>query len=466
MKELLIIGTCFLLTSCLKYKEATKEKIDEVKKETALVESVKIPDEWLLSKDSAANTNFNYKWINELYNHELDSLISQGLKYNSDILIAQEKLNQIEIAMDIAGANLYPSVNAVANTTNNLVSGSKIENLGLKANWELDIWGKNKANKMASVGDYFSAKYLKDKLEQTISGMIAKTYFLSVAGNIQEEKIASYLQLTRELEKLYEVQHKVGAANDLDLSNIKSEIILTQGYLENIKNANKQSRRTLEILTGKYPEGKLAASFIFKPLENAVPETFPLQLIENRPDILANHYLIEKTFYEIQEADAARLPSVNISASLGAARSNVEGLNSLFSNPLINVGGGLVSPIFNGGKLKKNVEIKTSEEKRAVEEYAKSVLNAMNELESSWANVLSVEKQMEYISLALFELEKNIKLTQKQINLGTANNFELIQKRRSLLKQEMGLVDLELQDRIERINLYLALGAPQFSANY
>ena len=53
--------------------------------------------------------------------------------YNADIIIAKERLNQVELAMEIAGTDLYPSINAVANTSNNLISGSQIRSLALKA---------------------------------------------------------------------------------------------------------------------------------------------------------------------------------------------------------------------------------------------------------------------------------------------------------------------------------------------
>ncbi|ULT24521.1 TolC family protein [Sphingobacterium sp. E70] len=97
--------------------------------------------------------------MNELLTPELEALIKEGLAHNADIIISKEKLNQVELAMDIAGSSLYPSVNALANTGNNLVSGSHIGKLQLKANWELDLWGKNKSAEMASVSQYFSATF-------------------------------------------------------------------------------------------------------------------------------------------------------------------------------------------------------------------------------------------------------------------------------------------------------------------
>ncbi|MDR6485933.1 NodT family efflux transporter outer membrane factor (OMF) lipoprotein [Chryseobacterium vietnamense] len=461
-KKLILLSVLAVsLSSCIGYKEATQENINQLKEKSEIASHLQIPDDWIFDRKANAKS-ISYDWINDLKTSQLEALINEGMLYNADLIIAREKLNQVELAMEIAGSDLYPSVSAVANTSNNLVSGSQVQRLALKANWEIDLWGKNKSSQMASTSSYFSAKHQNTLLHQSIAGMIAKAYYLNIAGNIQEDKIEKYIHKTKGLEKLCIIQKKVGTANALDVSNISAEIISLQGYLEKIKNANMQSRRSLELLTGKYPEGKLATQNFFTPVKSNIPESFPLELLENRSDIQASHFQIEKAFYEVQEAKAARLPSLSISSSLGSAGSNVEAINSLFSNPLLKVGGGLVSPLFNGGKLKKNVEVKNSQQKQVVEEYSKAVLNALNEVESSLANLRSIEKQMTYTTNAVNELKNNISLTEKQIKVGTSNSFVLIRKQRDLLKNEMNLINLELQYRIERINLYMALGAENF----
>lgn len=449
------------LSSCIGYKEPNQENIVQLKDKSEAAAHIAIPDDWIFDRN-ANSRSLSYDWITDIKTPQLEILINEGMQYNADIIIAKEKLNQIELAMEIAGTNLYPSVSAVANTSNNLVSESQISRLALKASWEIDLWGKNKSAQMASTSDYFSAKHKNILLHQSIAAMIAKAYYLNITGNIQENMIEGYIQKTKELEKLYVVQKKVGTANALDLSNISAEIISLEGYLEKIRNANMQSRRSLELLTGKYPEGKLTTQNFFNPVQHNIPSSFPLELLENRSDIQAYHFQIEKAFYEVQQANAARLPSLTISSSLGTAGSNVESINSLFTNPLLRVGGGLVSPIFNSGKLKKNVEIKNSQQKQMVEEYSRAVLNALNEVESSLANLDSIEKQSNFNRKAIHELKNNISLTEKQIKVGTNNSFMLIRKQRNLLKNEMNLINLELQNKMERINLYMALGAQNF----
>ncbi|MBV8325448.1 TolC family protein [Chryseobacterium sp.] len=461
-RKLVVLGILSIsLSSCIGYKEPTKENMDQLKEKSEIAAHIEIPDDWIFDRQ-ANSRSLSYDWITILKTPQLETLINEGMLYNADLIIAKEKLNQVELAMEIAGSDLYPSVGAVANTSNNLVSDAQIRRLALKASWEIDLWGKNKSSQMASTSNYFSAKHQNALLHQSIAGMIAKAYFLNIAGNIQEDKIESYIQKSKDLEKLYLIQKKVGTANALDLSNISAEIISLQGYLEKVKNANVQSRRSLELLTGKYPEGKLATQNFFNSVKNDIPESFPLQLLENRSDIQASQFQIEKAFYEVQQAKAARLPSLSISSSLGTAGSNVESINSLFSNPLLKVGSGLVSPLFNNEKLKKNVEVKNSQQKQVVEEYSKAVLNALNEVESSLSNLHSIEKQIIYNTKAIDELKNNIELTQKQIKVGSNNSFVLIRKQRDLLKNEMSLINLELQYRIERINLYMALGAENF----
>lgn len=454
------MGALFLfnLTSCIGYKNATPEKIEELKNTSAIKANVEISDKWIQEKGENQPA-FSYAWMNELLTPELEALIKDGLAHNADVIISKEKLNQVELAMDIAGSSLYPSVNALANTGNNLVSGSHIGKLQLKANWELDLWGKNKSAEMASVSQYFSATFQQKMLEQSVAGMIAKAYYLNIAGQYQEQKISEYITKTEDLKKILTVQNKVGTANAIDLSNIESESILLNSYLEKIKNANSQSRRSLEMLCGKYPEGLIKVYAKFSALQKDIPTNFPLNVLEKRADIMAQQFQIESSFYEIHEAKAARLPAINIGAGFGAAATNVEGISNLFSNPLIKVGGGLTTPIFNGGKLKKNVDIKTSQQKQAVEEYAKSVLLAFNEVESALANLGSIEKQEVFQQQVISSLEKNINLTRKQINVGSSNSFTLLQKQRELVKREMNNIDLHLQQRIERINLYMALGA-------
>lgn len=432
--------------------------MDELKQSSIAAQNVEIPDDWIFSRNDSINSSYSLEWIKELQDTALVNLINEGYKYNATLLISAEKLNQIEIAMGMSGANLYPSVNAVGASNTNLNTTNSLNSLTFQASWELDIWGKNKSRFEADKRNYFSARYQNEKARQSIAAMIAKSYFLNIAVNLQLEKFKEILEKTEELKRLTELRKKVGIANSVDVSNSNIEINQLKSQIVSLENALVQSKRALELLLGRYPKGAIEIKKEFPRLVNPLPETLPFTLLDQRPDILAQQYQLEKAFLEIQEARAARLPSLGISSSFGAAQTNVQEINNLFSNPLLNVGGNLISPIFNGGKLKKNVEIKNAEQRIAIEQYAQTVLNALNEVETSWGNLQTYEDQYAYEDEAVKELKNNLLLTDKQINLGTSSTFILLQKQRQLLKTEVSLINLELNYIIERINLYLALG--------
>lgn len=447
-----------LLSSCLLYKDPTKGRTDKLKASSTLVQNVSVPDDWIMQRTDSLANSFDLNWIKELQDSLLTSLIAEGMAYNSQVIIAQEKLSQIEIALDISGSNLYPSVNAVGGSNTNLNTANNLNSLTFKARWELDIWGKNRSGFEADKRSYFSAKYQYDRLKQSIAALIAKSYFLTIAGSLQEEKFNMLIEHTEALREIIELRREVGTANELDVSNINLELNQLKGRLVGVQNAVVQARRGLELLVGRYPEGAIEIRSTFPRMANPVPETLPLQLLEKRPDILAAHYQIERAFLEVQEAKAARLPSLGISSSFGVASSNVNTVNNLFSNPLLNVGGGLSTPIFNSGKLKRNVEIQNAQQRQAVEQYAATVLNALNEVETSWANLYTYDTQFFFEDNAKSELERAIVLIEKQIAQGSSNTFVLLQKKRNLLQNEIGLIALGLNYIVERINLYMALG--------
>ncbi len=460
---LLSFGLLTLPTSCLLYKSPSNEKMQDLKDTSVLSENMEIPDEWIFSREDSLNNEFNLDWFKELQDPTLTSIIKEGLQYNSTIFISSEKLKQIEIAMGMSGSNLYPSVYGVGTGYTNLNTLNSLESLTFQASWELDIWGKNKSRFEADKRNFFSANYENEKVKQSIAGMIAKSYFLNIAGKLQMEKFNDLLAKTEELKRLTVLRQKVGVANAVDVSNSNIEINQLKSQITSLQNANVQSSRALEILLGRYPAGIIETKESFPKLHNQIPETFPFSLLENRPDILSKHYQIERAFLEIQEARAARLPSLKLSSSFGIAHSNVAVINDLFSNPLINIGGNLLTPLFNSGKLKKNIEITNIEQRITIEEYSQTVLNALNEVETALGNLHAYNTQYTYDVQAIEELKSNLELTEKQISLGTNNTFVLLQKQRELLQTEIRLINLELNSIIERINLYIALGGNEFT---
>ena len=146
-----------------------------------------------------------------------------------------------------------------------------------------------------------------------------------------------------------------------------------------------QAVRALEALVGRYPAAAIAAPARLAPWPGDVPVGLPSELMERRPDVVAAERRVAGAFYRTEEAKAARLPRITLTANLTSISSELFVLKST-DNPLISFGASLLQPVFLGGQLQAQVEVRTAEQKQAVADYARVSLRAFSEVEDALSN--------------------------------------------------------------------------------
>ena len=117
------------------------------------------------------------------------------------------------------------------------------------------------------------------------------------------------------------------------------------------------------MVNGLVPAG-LALSY-----QGAVPAGLPSQLLERRPDVIAAERRVASSFYRTEESKAARLPAIKLTAGANSIDSSLFVLQDR-NNPVWSFGAGLLVPIFTGGTLQAQVDVRTAEQKAAVASYA------------------------------------------------------------------------------------------------
>jgi len=117
---------------------------------------------------------------------------------------------------------------------------------------------------------------------------------------------------------------------------------------------------------------------------DAVPAGLPSALLERRPDVVAAERRVAAAFNRVHEAKAARLPAIALTGGVSTISSDLCVLKD-HSNPVWSLGANLLAPIYRGGALKTQVEIRTAEQKQAIAEYAVVGLRACGEVEGALA---------------------------------------------------------------------------------
>ena len=127
-------------------------------------------------------------------------------------------------------------------------------------------------------------------------------------------------------------------------------------------------------------------------------------------------------------------------------------------NPVWNVGASLVAPLFRGGALKTQVEIRTAEQKQAIAEYAVVGLRAFGEVEAALAAEIAAREREEILAQALSDNQQALTLVQTQFKIGSTDLRFVEQRQLAVSATRSSVIRMQAEQRIQRVNLHLALG--------
>jgi NodT family efflux transporter outer membrane factor (OMF) lipoprotein len=187
----------------------------------------------------------------------------------------------------------------------------------------------------------------------------------------------------------------------------------------------------------------------------AVPASLPSQLLERRPDIARAAALLAASDHQMQAQRAAFLPQVNLSASVGSLL-----VNALDYNPLTvwSLGGSLLAPLFNGGRLQAQLDAATAQRDQAAYAYRGAVLNAFTDVENALTGIQRLAQQTRHATQRREVLKKSLGLAHDRYEAGYASYLEELDAQRNLYAAELEVVRLHQAELDNRVQLYKALG--------
>jgi outer membrane protein TolC len=181
-------------------------------------------------------------------------------------------------------------------------------------------------------------------------------------------------------------------------------------------------------------------------------------MLERRPDLVAAERRIAAAFHRVGEAKAARLPRLILNANVAAIDSDILQLKEDYSNPTGGAGAKLIAPIYQGGALKTQVEIRTLEQKQAVAEYAQMALRALGDVENGLAAARTLSERQPFLEQAVAENQRALELTQASYRVGQSDLRAVQQQQLNLHTARLALLRVQGEQLAQRANLHLSLG--------
>jgi NodT family efflux transporter outer membrane factor (OMF) lipoprotein len=414
------------------------------------------PPQWAAAATNAGTVAGG--WIRTFHEPELETLVAEAIAYNPDLRIAAARVEAAEAAARAAGASLYPQVNLAGRGGGKLSGdGSGLQGLGLFASWELDLWGRVRAQRASATAKYESAVLDTQYARASIAATVAKSWFLAreaeAQGSIARDMVAS----SESLAGLSRDRVRVGNADDLEVAQAEASVLTYRDLALQADLAKQNALRAIEILAGRYPSGQLDVGTGLAPPPGGVPVGLPSQLLERRPDVRAAERRVAAAFYATQEAQAARLPRIGLTASVSSISSDLFVLKER-DNPVWSWGGTITAPIFNAGALRAQVDVRSAEQKAAVAEYARIGSRAFSEVENALSASFNLERRVGLLEDAVRANERALGFARVRYDVGSADQRGVQNQLLALQAARTSFVHVQSERLIQRVNLYLALG--------
>jgi NodT family efflux transporter outer membrane factor (OMF) lipoprotein len=185
------------------------------------------------------------------------------------------------------------------------------------------------------------------------------------------------------------------------------------------------------------------------------PAAMPSALLRRRPDIIAAEERVIAADHSLDSARAAFMPDVQLSASRGLVASNLFDSSPLW---IFAVGGSLLAPIMDNGRLQAQQEAVAAKRDLAAFAYRKAALVAFQEVEGGLASVQRMNEEEAALVAHRDVLSRTLTSATSRYRAGYSPYLDQLDAERDLLAVQLALV----RNREARLNalvsLYQALG--------
>ncbi len=418
---------------------------------------VALAEKFSISGQTAAKP----KWWLSFNDPALNQLIEQALSHNFNLKSAFNRFQQAQAIAKKSGAGLIPTLDGSFSAKRNYIKddfGQQSLNdfaVGLAASYELDLWGRIRANLHAADLDVSAAQEDIFTAAISLSAEVASTWYRLIEQRNQLLLLNKQIAINQDNVTLITTRFKSGQASAADVFQQQQLLQSTIGDQYTIKANIKSLEYQLAVLLGQSPNTVTLPQQTDFPELPKMPDTgFTTDLIQRRPDIRQAYLRVQAADQRIAAAIAERFPKISLSASITTSSPD---LYSLFNNWLATLAGNLVIPVIDGRRRVAEVERNEAIFSESMNQYALSILQSIKEVEDALIQESQQKKLLNSLSRQIFLSRRANNQIHNRYIFGAMDFQRLLSAMLNLQSLERNRVTAQRQLIEYRINLYRAL---------
>ncbi len=428
--------------------------------------TLNVPPAWRAPAEVGPNAGAAVEadWWRAFGDPALDAMVAQALANNGDIRTARARLQEYQARIRVAASSQAPSLTAGITPGRARAIGplgTPIESTSVQGNvqaaYELDPFGRLENATQAARFDYASQQAAADAAALSVAANTASGYLNLRGLDAQLALARATLQSRVRSLELARRQFEVGYSSRLELSQAEAEYRTTAAVVPQLERSITQQENALAVLAGTSP-GPVARGGDFAALRvPAIQPGLPSELLRRRPDIAQAERAIAALDASLAVARDQMLPALRLTASVGGYAHNLPDLLGA-GTTLWSVGGSILAPIFDAGRLRAQAEISASLRDRAVFAYESVVRNALAETENALTAVQRLREQLEQAEARRVATAEVLRIAHNRYRNGYSSYLEELDAQRNAFTAENNVLQLRASYLAAHVDLYRALG--------
>jgi outer membrane protein, multidrug efflux system len=401
------------------------------------------------------------QWERVFQDQVLQGLVNEALKNNYDIQIAATRILEANANLGIVRANQFPTLGA---TDNLLYTRSPVtlpatfyNTASMSLNYIVDFWGQYRRATQSARATLLATEYAHSVVQTTLISSVATDYFQLRQYDLQLEYSNDTVQTDDNILQLNIVKFKGGDASEMDVYQAQVLLQQAQAQVINYKQLVEQTENNLSILLGRNPGPVTRGlSLAEQPQVAEIPAGLPSTLLERRPDVRSAEENLVAANANIGVAKAAFFPQLSLTGQYGLSTAITGFLAG--PAPFWAVGGQVLQPIFEGGRLKSNYRLALAERDEAVLDYKQTVLNAFGDVSNSLVGYYQARQFRMKIDEQTKTYKDAANLANVRFQGGVTSFLEVLIIEQDYFASQLSLASAWYAEMANYVQLYQALG--------
>jgi NodT family efflux transporter outer membrane factor (OMF) lipoprotein len=409
-------------------------------------------------------------WWTQYGDPQLDSLVAEGLAASPDLRIAVARMNAAQAIARQTGSALYPKIAAdgtVASEKQSYNMGFPREFLPqgwndtgratLGVNFDIDIWGRNRAALAAAKGEAEAARVDSAQARLVLVTGIATAYAELAGLYAQRDVIARTVEVRASFLDLAQQRVESGLDNQAPAELARAKLASARAELAALAESIGLVRNQLAALIGAGPDRGLSIERPGTALlhDFGLPDQLALDLIGRRPDIVSARFRVEAAARRVKVARADFYPNLNIMGLIGVQSLGIGNLTGNGSD-YGRVGPALSLPIFSGGQLRGAYRQSRADYDRAVADYDRTLVGALRDVADAATSMRALAERQTQTNIAVQAAERGFQIAMDRYRGNLSTYLEALDAEDLLLQQRRA--DAMLKTRAFALDIQIVRG--------